>query len=750
MTSNNGSATAAQPTRALLIWLAIVLATAAGAFVLPEGSWRYLPAFLLLWVLPGLAWRDRLPQGDLVSAAGLGLLLTTLLTLLLVLIPGPISRSALLGGATLLAVLPRLISPDRSRVHVSEPRWPLIAAIAGLLVLAAFLRVSLLGYKEFQGDEGIVLQRAAAIMLGDDAQLFRHQKGPVEILMPLATWRLNGLLNETTARLPFTFAGLLAIPALILTGRRWLPSGAALAAGLFLALNGFAVGFARIVQYQSLVLLWGMLSLYHAQAYRERRQPGNLVLAAAFLAGGLLAHYDAVLFAPAVAWLVLPTLVTRAQRDWGAWAAALVAGLLITGSFYLPYALSPAFAGTSRYLVQDRIGGTLWSWSGGRVWQMATLYNDTYTVVAVLLLGAAGIWKMRRHPALLLVCAVPALFYTVVVVDPRTHIYTLGPGLALLAAAGLFALWKRWRWLAAVALVLLAVSSTVYLTLLFVDPTPERQRTWETNAPRFYVTTWEEPPQYGLFGFPHQAGWRLAASQVEEFPYASNEEEEVTGWYMAQAPRTYCADRATFLDAERTQDALPAGGEMLAGLHLQETIVVNGEPSLTIYGRSPAPGTPVLEAAGTVLWRAPEEVVPRVPQPAQPLDVVLGDKVRLLGFDLDTGEAFPGGSLGVTLYWEALVPFERNFQVFVHLYDGEMRAQDDGAPRCDMHPTTHWEQGEIVVDPRRVALPVDIPAGTYPLLAGMYDLLDGTRLPIASTADNAWPLASVTIRDEAD
>lgn len=750
MTSDNGSATAAPPTRARLIWLAIVVATLAAALLLPAGAWRYLPAFLLLWVLPGLAWRRRLPQGDLVSELGLGLLLTTLLALLLVLIPGPLSRGALLGGTAMLAVLPRLIRPASSRVHVTGARWPLIAAFAALLVLAAFLRFSLLGYKEFQGDEGIVLQRAAAIILGEDAQLFRHQKGPVEILISLATWRLNGLLNETTARLPFTFAGLLAIPALVLTGRHWLPTGVALVAGLFLALNGFATGFARIVQYQSLVLLWGTLSLYHAQAYRESRQPGNLVLAAAFLAGGLLAHYDAVLFAPAVGWLVLPTVVTRAQRDWSAWAAALLAGLLISGSFYLPYLLSPAFAGTSRYLVQNRIGGTLLSWSGGRVWQMATLYNDTYTVIALLLLGAAGIWQMKNQPALLLVFAVPALFYTVVVVDPRTHIYTLGPGLALLAAAGLFALWKRWKWLAMFALTLIAASSTVYLTLLFVDPTPERQRTWEMNAPRFYVTTWDEPPQYGLFGFPHQAGWRLAGRLVDDFPYASNEEEEVTGWYMAQAPRTYCPDRATFLDAERTQDALPVGEEMRAGLHVQKRIVVNGEPSLTIYGPSPAPETPTLEATGTVLWRAPEEVVPRVPQPAQPLDVIFGDKVRLLGFDLDADEAHPGGSLAVTLYWEALVPFERNFQVFVHLYDGEMRAQDDGAPRCDMHPTTHWEQGEIVADPRRVALPIDIPAGTYPLLAGMYDLLDSTRLPIAGTADNAWHLASVTIRDEAN
>ncbi|MDT8306950.1 MAG: glycosyltransferase family 39 protein, partial [Anaerolineae bacterium] len=518
MTSNSRSRRAAPSAQPRLLWLAIVLTTAAAAYLLPEGGWRYPAVFLLLWVLPGLAWHRREPAGNLVSALGLGMLLTTLLTLLLALLPGPLPQAALLAGATLLALLAALIPHAPTETITLERHWPVVAALAVVLLLAAFLRVTLLGYKEFQGDEGIVLQRAAAILLGDDAQLFRHQKGPVEILIPLATWRLNGLLHETTARLPFTFAGLLAIPALIVTARRWLPLSAALVAGLFLAVNGFATAFSRIVQYQSFVLLWGVLSLYHADVYRQKRNPGDLVLAAAFLAGGLLAHYDAVLFAPAVVWLLLPSLARPEQRSRGAWGAALLTGLLIAGSFYLPYALSPAFSGTSRYLLQERIGGTLWSWSGGRVWQMATLYNDTYSVVVLLLLAVAGIWQLRRQPALLLVFAIPFLFYTVVVVDPRTHIYTLGPGVALLAAAGFIAVWRAQKWLGAATLGLLAVISTVYLILLFIDSTPERQRTWETNAPRLYGTTWDEPPQYGLFGFPHQAGWRLAAGLVDAFP----------------------------------------------------------------------------------------------------------------------------------------------------------------------------------------------------------------------------------------
>ena len=730
------------------LWVSLVVTVALASVLLPAGGWRYGPVFALLWLLPGIAWRTRLPGRRWMSGLGLGLLLVTWLTLLLVYLPGPLSRAALAAGAALLALLPLALPAGEQEREPAPADRRLLLAVAAVLLLAALLRLPNMGAKELQGDEGIVLQRAAAAMLGDDAQLLRHQKGPVEILIPLATWRLNGLLDETTARLPFTLAGLLVIPALMLAARGWLPAGAAVVAGLFLALNGFGVAFARIVQYQSFVLLWGVLALYHARRYRQGRLPGDLLLAAAFLGGGLLAHYDAILLAPAVAWLVLPVLFRQGRKVWRAWATALLAGALVAGSFYLPYALSPTFGGTSSYLLEDRLGNGL-SWSGGRVWQMATLYNDTYMVVALLLLAAVGLWALRREPAALLLFAVPALFYTVVVVDPRTHIYTAAPGLALLAAAGGLALWRAQRTLAALLLALLAASSTLYLALIFVDPTPERQRTWAENAPPFYLTTWDAPPEYGLFGFPHQAGWRLAARRVTAFPYASNEEEEITAWYMAQAPRTYCPDLATFLRAERAQDALPIPPEMVEGLHLQETILVNGEPSLAIFGREPA-GTPrQSEAAGVRLWRAPEEVVPRSPEPEHPLDVTLGDRVRLLGYDLDSSAAHPGGSLGVTLYWQALAPFERNYQVFVHLYDGQMRAQDDGAPRCDTHPTTHWEPVDIIADPRRLALPADLPPGSYPLLAGMYDLLEGTRLPIAGTEGDALPLAQVTIRDEA-
>ena len=50
-----------------------------------------------------------------------------------------------------------------------------------------------------------------------------------------------------------------------------------------------------------------------------------------------------------------------------------------------------------------------------------------------------------------------------------------------------------------------------------------------------------------------------------------------------------------------------------------------------------------------------------------PAKANFGNKIQLIGYDLDTRRAYPGGRVPVTLYWQALTPFETSYQVFTHL-----------------------------------------------------------------------------------
>ena len=185
-------------------------------------------------------------------------------------------------------------------------------------------------------------------------------------------------------------------------------------------------------------------------------------------------------------------------------------------------------------------------------------------------------------------------------------------------------------------------------------------------------------------------------------------------------------------------------GNLARGVQ-EHRILVNGQPSIEMLGREPVDTVEDIEATGHRLWVEPADLLPMLPAGIRPIGVTVGDSIRLVGFDLNMNEAFPGGKLVVTLYWKALAPIDRNNQVFVHLYDGEMYTQHDGAPGCDIKPTTRWEPGQLISDTHIVELPGDMPVGSVPVLVGMYDLVSGERLNVEGTDDNAIHLTDVVI-----
>jgi len=420
--------------------LGLILLTILADVGLAVPATRYGSTFSLLWLLPGLAWaglladRHRRPTAEEIAVGlGLGMGTVAVLTLLLYYIPGPLTLPALLVAVNLLTFtlifLTLRHSPPEFRPVISHPssahssldighwslvigHWSLDIGHWSLVILApAFFRLVHLGYSEFQGDEGLLMMRAARAILGDDAQLFYHQKGPAEVLLPMATWTLSGTINEWQARLPFAFAGLVGIVALYLLGRRWFNGRSALVAALLLAINGYFVGFGRIVQYQSLVLATTTLALLALWRWSEGGGRRWLLAGAALLAFGLLAHYDAGMALPAVAYVVGRQLWAEGPSPrlrWRAWLGdVLGAGALAVGTlalFYVPFALHPNFSKTLGYLGGARIG------TGGPLYNnllsslpLATFYNSTYYLVGLAcLIIVASFLPFRRWGILIL------------------------------------------------------------------------------------------------------------------------------------------------------------------------------------------------------------------------------------------------------------------------------------------------------------------------------------------------------------
>lgn len=231
-----------------------------------------------------------------------------------------------------------------------------IAITAFLFLLC--LRLPYLGTAEFQGDEARALFFAAGTAQGEDGILLLHRKGPGEVLLAAPSLLLTATVNETSARFPFALAGALSIVALFCLMRRISASSILpWVASALLALDGFLFAFSRIVQYQTVLVLFVLCAFLSAFEIRKNRERLHqyLSLCAGLAACGLLCHYDAALTFPALLAVVLSALqahgLTPGQRLRALYLPALQA-FVISACFYGPFLLSEHFGGTAGYLSQ--------------------------------------------------------------------------------------------------------------------------------------------------------------------------------------------------------------------------------------------------------------------------------------------------------------------------------------------------------------------------------------------------------------
>jgi len=303
--------------------------------------------------------------------------------------------------------------------------------------------------------------------------------------------------------------------------------------------------------------------------------------------------------------------------------------------------------------------------------------------------------------------------------------------------------------------------------LMFVQHNPEIKRTWPAHQPNLYWKPDDETPLFGYFGFPYRAGWKVVGALVRAGTlggvYASNEEQEITDWYIPGAERTYCPNPEWYLIAHNVQDdvAVPQA-EIERSYDLWGEVRVAGQPKLRIYHRGSTAAPPQTFDVEDYVTRfdartTPASAIPPPPSDYVPAGYTLGDSVRLLGYRIDTTDAHPGGDVRLVIYWEALSPMETSYQVFNHLYDGTMWGQRDGTPGCGLRPTVLWEPGQIVRDEYIIPIAPATPPGDIPLLIGMYSLDDGERLPVrdpngvpiqygSDSIGDAIPLTVVPVR----
>jgi hypothetical protein len=582
-----------------IVVLSSLLALAVlGVAIVPWVGVRYGLGFVLLWILPGLAWgalllREALPPvARTCVALGLNFVLTPITILGLSYLPGPVSRWQILLATAALGGLPLLLMALQAArdgngacagtqarpVDIELSQWlrqyGWLAVV--LLCLVAGLRLTNLGYSEFQGDEATVLVRAAELLEGDSQAIFHHKKGPAEILIVAGVWRLTGITNEWMARLPFSWASVLAVVAACLVGRTVYSLWVGIIAAPLLAIEGYLLAFGRITQYQSLITSLGILGLFCLLQFYQTTQPVLVVCSAMLMAAAALAHYDAIFVLPP-ALFVLAVALWRRRRQFRGWAIIALAAILggaMLASFYWPFMVRTA-SGTVDY-VSSRIGSGVRN-NLASVFTLSAVYDSVY-MLALLVLGVwVQVWcAWRRYGwggvaavgmlsgwaltafvrsamgwhvaaglaalpfAFLLVGALmgprqsvlrralwfwllfPVVFYLFYVETAWTHVQTFMPPAILLTAASIWDVRGRLRgssrivrWLAIGAGAALWLVCGYYAVLMFVQHSPEYRRTFPEHKLSLYWTPYEKMPRAGLFGFPYRAGWKAVGYLIE-------------------------------------------------------------------------------------------------------------------------------------------------------------------------------------------------------------------------------------------
>jgi hypothetical protein len=117
---------------------------------------------------------------------------------------------------------------------------------------------------------------------------------------------------------------------------------------------------------------------------------------------------------------------------------------------------------------------------------------------------------------------------------------------------------------------------------------------------------------------------------------------------------------------------------------------------------------------------------------SEPLAVSLGDQVLLRGHDGVPASVEAGHDIQIMFYWQALASIAEDYTVFVHLLDeaGRTVGQYDGEPTLGFYPTSRWDVGDTVRDEASLVVDSSVPPGRYQVVAGMYLLSTGERLPV--------------------
>jgi 4-amino-4-deoxy-L-arabinose transferase-like glycosyltransferase len=435
---------------------------------------------------------------------------------------------------------------NRFFMELRNHKWTALQILL-LIGVSLVLRLAQLGYSNLQGDEILTLCRVSDFQsIGEFlGYLLGQRKGPVQYIITCAFSLFDPTFSsELAVRLPFAIANLLAVACFFVLVYRLFTLPIAIYASFLFAVNGIFIAFARIVQYQSFVILGGLvgiLALTLALKYEKWKVPG-LYLGFLAAALSLLAHFDAAFFLPPMAVFVLHWwLKFRGEPGFARLrihlfaAVALFAVLVL--AFYAVYFLRLT-AFQLNYWEDRRVGDST------NIFRLFQFYNPGPMLWLCLGWAVLGLTRIRASLSwqILLAWILPPMIFMVLIFqDSRTHAYTYLLPLLIVAGIGVDAMlgWLPARLRGKTLQIAQAAVLGVFLIFSYIS--------YEIFIDRSPEYPWYPKPVLGMqfdggfvsgtFGFPYSREWREIGRWFEELPeqevlLVTNEKRQFVEFYL--------------------------------------------------------------------------------------------------------------------------------------------------------------------------------------------------------------------------
>src|SRR3989344_4969589 len=247
--------------------------------------------------------------------------------------------------------------------------------ISVLLSVSFILRFPQLGYSHFYGDETKAVFYNKSISITD--YLLDQRKGPVQFIITWLTENTFNSFNEVYIRLPFALSGFLSVIIFYLIVRNmfgW--KEAAFASSLF-TLSGFNIAFSRTAQYQSVLIMFCLVSIFLSLLY-ENNKVMLIFLSSIFLSLGILTHYDSLFFVIPAAMIFFKSSGIKNFTIY-----FLIPVIIFSTVFYGPYLINGYFSERTQNYVIRRITGQEYRPSSS-VYTMKVYNPDVFYLLIML------------------------------------------------------------------------------------------------------------------------------------------------------------------------------------------------------------------------------------------------------------------------------------------------------------------------------------------------------------------------------